>query len=160
MKEAICYKLNKENGLAYHPDEVIVSCGAKHSLFNAILTLCDTDDEVLLPVPFWVTYVEQIRLAGGKPVFIHCDPKTLRISWEDILSKITNKTKLFILNNPSNPSGIVWDIEILKMCIRDRLRSDELPVGRVTGEIVEGVFVVEGDGVTTVELVSVEIPKS
>lgn len=114
LKEAICYKLNKENGLAYHPDEVIVSCGAKHSLFNAILTLCDTDDEVLLPVPFWVTYVEQIRLAGGKPVFIHCDPKTLRISWEDILSKITNKTKLFILNNPSNPSGIVWDIEILK----------------------------------------------
>ena len=50
LKEAICYKLNKENGLAYHPDEVIVSCGAKHSLFNAILTLCDTDDEVLLPV--------------------------------------------------------------------------------------------------------------
>ena len=114
LKEAICHKLNKENGLSYHPDEVIVSCGAKHSLFNAILTLCDVGDEVLLPVPYWVTYVEQIRLAGGKPVFIHCEPKTLRISWEDILNKVTDKTRLFILNNPSNPSGIVWDVEILK----------------------------------------------
>ena len=114
LKEAICNKLDQENGLTYHPDEIIVSCGAKHSLYNAILTLCDPGDEVLLPIPYWVTYVEQIRLAGGIPVFINCDPKTLQVSWEEIVSKVTDKTRLIILNNPSNPSGIVWDIEILR----------------------------------------------
>ena len=114
LKEAICNKLDQENGLTYHPDEIIVSCGAKHSLYNAILTLCDPGDEVLLPIPYWVTYVEQIRLAGGIPVFINCDPKTLQVSWEEIVNKVTDKTRLIILNNPSNPSGIVWDIEILR----------------------------------------------
>ena len=114
LKEAICNKLDQENGLTYHPDEIIVSCGAKHSLYNAILTLCDPGDEVLLPIPYWVTYVEQIRLAGGIPVFINCDPKTLQVSWEEIVNKVTDKTWLIILNNPSNPSGIVWDIEILR----------------------------------------------
>ena len=114
LKEAICNKLDQENGLTYHPDEIIVSCGAKHSLYNAIITLCDPGDEVLLPIPYWVTYVEQIRLAGGIPVFINCDPKTLQVSWEEIVNKVTDKTRLIILNNPSNPSGIVWDIEILR----------------------------------------------
>ncbi|NLJ37420.1 MAG: pyridoxal phosphate-dependent aminotransferase [Candidatus Atribacteria bacterium] len=137
LKEAICHKLKKENGLTYHPDEVIVSCGAKHSLFNAILTLCDTDDEVLLPVPYWVTYVEQIRLAGGKPVFILCDPKTLRISWEDILNKITDKTKLIIINNPSNPSGIVWELETLKKIADLAIEKDILII---SDEIYENLI--------------------
>ena len=114
LKEAICVKFKRENGLDYRPEEIIVSCGAKHSLYNAILTLCDAGDEVLLPLPYWVTYVEQIRMAGGTPVFIDCDPKTLMIDWDDIEKKMTDRTRMIILNNPSNPSGVVWDTESLQ----------------------------------------------
>ncbi|HXL02902.1 MAG TPA: pyridoxal phosphate-dependent aminotransferase [Candidatus Atribacteria bacterium] len=114
LKEAISKKLERENGLFYTPQEIIVSCGAKHSLFNAILTLCNPGDEVLLPKPYWVTYLEQIKLAEGKPVFLEPSPSIFTVSIEEIKKALTPRTHLLIINNPSNPTGVVWEEEELE----------------------------------------------
>ncbi|MBP9015738.1 MAG: pyridoxal phosphate-dependent aminotransferase, partial [Candidatus Atribacteria bacterium] len=102
------------NGLSYLPQEIIVSCGAKHSLFNAILSLCNPGDEVLLPKPYWVTYLEQIKLAEGKPIFLEPSPSTLTVSIEEIKKALTPRTRFLILNNPSKPTGVVWEKEELE----------------------------------------------
>ncbi len=114
LKEAICEKLKRENNLHYTKEEIIVSCGAKHVLFNALMALCNPKDEVLLPKPYWVTYYEQIALAGGKPVLLECNPETLIVPIEEIERNISANTKFLILNNPSNPSGVVWSKETLE----------------------------------------------
>ncbi|MGQ9473797.1 MAG: pyridoxal phosphate-dependent aminotransferase [Candidatus Caldatribacteriaceae bacterium] len=114
LKEAIREKLLQENDLDYQRDEIIVSCGAKHSLYNAIMTLCSPGDEVLLPIPYWVTYLEQIKLAGGKPVLVPCNPDTLLFDLEELKRNITPQTRLLILNNPSNPTGAVLPKEFLQ----------------------------------------------
>jgi len=153
LKEAIIAKLKRENDLDYRPEEIIVSCGAKHSLYNAILTLCDTRDEVLLPIPYWVTYAEQIRLAGSTPVFINCDPKTLLIHFDDIKKKITNRTRMMILNNPSNPSGVVWDEESLQELATLAIESD---IVVISDEIYEHL-VYDGAKITSIASFSPEI---
>lgn len=124
LREAICEKLKRENGLSYSPQEVIVSCGAKHSLYNAIMALCDPGDEVLLPVPFWVTYLEQIRLAGGEAVLIPCLKDSLAPDIEALERAITPRTKLLILNNPSNPTGVVLQEEALAQIARIAVEKD------------------------------------
>ncbi len=114
LRKAISKKLERENGLSYLPQEIIVSCGAKHSLFNAILSLCNPGDEVLLPKPYWVTYLEQIKLAEGKPIFLEPSPSTLTVKIEEIKKALTPRTRLLILNNPSKPTGVVWEKEELE----------------------------------------------
>lgn len=114
LKEAIREKFSRENDLDYQRDEIIVSCGAKHSLYNAIMTLCSPGDEVLLPIPYWVTYLEQIKLAGGKPVLVPCNPDTFLFDLEKLKRSITSRTRLLILNNPSNPAGVVLLKEFLQ----------------------------------------------
>jgi aspartate aminotransferase len=130
LKEVITKKLLKENNLQYSPKEILVTNGAKQALFNIIMTLVDKDDEVIVPVPYWVSYVEMIKMAQGKPVFLKTkdfivDP--------DLLEKtITKKTKLLILNSPNNPTGAVYDEKILekiaKICVKHNLLviSDEI----------------------------------
>jgi aspartate aminotransferase len=116
LKKAVAEKLKKENGLDYEPSEIIVSVGAKHSLFNAVLTLVCPGDEVLIPAPYWVTYPEQVGLAGGKSVFVPTDPKDgfkLRAAAVRKLVK-KGKTKLLILNSPNNPTGAVYDEKDLR----------------------------------------------
>ncbi len=134
LKEAISKKLEGENGLFYSPREIIVSCGAKHSLFNAILTLCNPGDEVLLPKPYWVTYLEQIKLAGGKPVFLEPSPATFTVGIEEIRKALTPYTRILILNNPSNPTGVVWEEEELEK-IAELAKEQDLVV--VSDEIYE-----------------------
>ncbi|MBI5229546.1 pyridoxal phosphate-dependent aminotransferase, partial [Candidatus Micrarchaeota archaeon] len=107
LKEAICEKLRKENGLVYDKSEVVISCGAKHVLYNIFQVLLDEGDEVLLPVPYWVSYVEQIKLGGGKPVFVETDDE-FEIIPEKINEKISSKTKILLINSPNNPSGAVY----------------------------------------------------
>ncbi|WP_406614929.1 pyridoxal phosphate-dependent aminotransferase [Candidatus Caldatribacterium sp.] len=124
LREAICEKLKRENGLLYSPQEVIVSCGAKHSLYNAIMTLCEPGDEVLLPIPFWVTYLEQIRLAGGEPIFVPCVKESLAPDLGALERAITPRTKLLILNNPSNPTGVVLDEKALERIARIAVEKD------------------------------------
>ncbi|MBU4561198.1 pyridoxal phosphate-dependent aminotransferase [bacterium] len=109
LKEAICKKLKKDNDLDYEPGQIIVSCGAKHSLYNAMQVLCESGDEVLLPSPYWVSYPEQIRLSGAEPVIIETEEEEgFKIKIERLREKITSRTKLLILNSPSNPTGAVY----------------------------------------------------
>ncbi|MBM3253320.1 MAG: pyridoxal phosphate-dependent aminotransferase [Candidatus Omnitrophica bacterium] len=115
LKEAILVKLKTDNKLEYTPDEVIVSCGAKHSIFNAILTLCDQDDEVILPSPYWVSYPEMIKVAGAKAEILNTTQETnFKITPKQLENTINSKTKLLILNSPSNPTGMVYSEKELK----------------------------------------------
>jgi len=115
LKEAIIEKLKKENRVEYIPSEIIVSSGAKQCLFNAILTLCNPGDEVLLPIPCWVSYTEQIKFAQAVPIFIPTyQEEAFQLSAAQVEEKIAPKTKLLLLNSPHNPTGVVYDQEELK----------------------------------------------
>ncbi|MCD5401989.1 aminotransferase class I/II-fold pyridoxal phosphate-dependent enzyme, partial [candidate division NPL-UPA2 bacterium] len=114
LKEAICNKLKEDNDLDYEPAQIIVSCGAKHSLYNAIQIICEEGDEVILPSPYWVSYPEQIKLSGARAVYVETGAEDdFKISSEKFLKKITSRTKLLILNSPNNPTGAVYAREEL-----------------------------------------------
>ncbi|MFH0940221.1 MAG: pyridoxal phosphate-dependent aminotransferase [Planctomycetota bacterium] len=109
LKKLIVEKLWRENGLEYKPENIIVSNGGKQSLYNLMQVLVDEGDEVIIPAPYWVSYVEQVRLAGGKPVIIETDESTaFKITPRQIEDVITKKSRLFIHNSPSNPTGTVY----------------------------------------------------
>ncbi len=110
LKEAICRKFKKDNGLEYKPSQVVVSCGAKHSIYNVIQVLCQKGDEVIIPSPYWVSYPEFVRLAGATPVILNTKREEgFRLTKAALKKAITKKTKLLILNSPSNPTGTVYD---------------------------------------------------
>lgn len=114
LKEAICEKLRKENGLEYSPADVVVSCGAKHSILNVVLALVDEGEEVIIPAPYWVSYPQQVKMAGGKPVIINTDmAHHFKLTPDQLRSALTPRTKLLILNSPSNPTGTVYTREEL-----------------------------------------------
>ena len=109
LKEAVCEKFRKDNNLDFSPKEILISCGAKHSIFNAILALCDEGDEIILPCPYWVSYPEMIKVAGAKPVILKATQEnSFKIKPEQLREAVTPKTKLLILNSPSNPTGMVY----------------------------------------------------
>ena len=110
LRQAIAEKLEKENNLSYTPEQIIVCCGAKQAIFNAIMALVDEGDEVLLPAPYWVSYPEMINFAGGKIINIPTDEQTnFKVTGKLLKSYLTAKSKLFILNSPSNPTGMVYN---------------------------------------------------
>lgn len=121
LRAAIAKKLYDENQLTYKPEEIIVSSGAKHSLYNIFMAILNPGDEVLLPAPYWVSYPEQIRLAQGVPVILPTDEATgFKITPQQVEQAITNKTKAILLNSPSNPTGAVYtkaEIEALAAVI-------------------------------------------
>lgn len=109
LRKAICGKLDRENGLKYNPNEIIVSSGAKHSLSNAFAAILNPGDEVIVPVPYWVSYTEIIKLNGGIPVLVDTKPDNdFKITKESLEAAITNNTKAILLNTPSNPTGSVY----------------------------------------------------
>ncbi len=109
LRQAIADKLNAENGLSYAPSEIIVSSGAKHSLYNIFMVILNPGDEVLLPAPYWVSYPEQIRLAGGVVVAMPTNESThFKITPAQLEAAITDKTKAILINSPSNPTGAVY----------------------------------------------------
>ncbi|WP_375724083.1 pyridoxal phosphate-dependent aminotransferase [Arcobacter sp. KX21116] len=113
-KKAIITKLKKDHGLNYNLDEIIISNGAKHSLFNLFQVLIEDGDEVIIPAPYWVTYPEQVKFSNGVPVFIETDDTTsFKVTAEQIKAAITSKTKVLLLNTPSNPTGAVYTKEEL-----------------------------------------------
>ncbi|MGB5917490.1 pyridoxal phosphate-dependent aminotransferase [Arcobacter sp.] len=113
-KKAIINKLKKDHGLNYTLDEIIISNGAKHSLFNLFQVLIEEGDEVIIPAPYWVTYPEQVKFSNGVPVFIETDDTTsFKATAEQIKAAITPKTKVLLLNTPSNPTGAVYTKEEL-----------------------------------------------
>jgi len=108
LKLAICEKFKKDNGLIYKPENILVSNGAKQCLYNVIQALVDPNDEALIQIPYWVSYEEMVKLAEGKCVFLKPN-KQLKITADQIEKAITPKTKILILNSPSNPTGVVYD---------------------------------------------------
>ena len=114
-KQAIINKLKKDHNLDYELGDIVVSNGAKHSLFNLCQLLIEEGDEVVIPAPYWVTYPEQVKFSGGTPVFIETDDTTsFKITAEQLKEVITPKTKALILNTPSNPTGGVYTKEELQ----------------------------------------------
>jgi len=109
LKKAICDRFKQDSGLEYDPSQVIVSCGAKHSIYNIVQVLCEAGDEVIIPAPYWVSYPEMVRVAEATPVFIDTAEKdNFKITPAQLQKAITKKTKLLILNSPSNPTGQVY----------------------------------------------------
>jgi len=125
LKKGICDFMKREFGLDYTPDCVCVSSGAKHSIFIALQTLLNPGDEVLLPAPYWVTYAEAVRMAGGVPVIIETtEEMRFKVSGEVLESYVTDKTKLLILTSPSNPTGMVYTEGELQEIIQVVLKHD------------------------------------
>ncbi len=114
LLKAISDKLKRENGLNYEPNQIIVSNGAKQSLFNLFQTVIDEGDEVIIPAPYWVTYPEQVKYSGGIPVIIDTDEKSgFKMTADQLKNAITPKTKMIVLTSPSNPTGSVYTKEEL-----------------------------------------------
>jgi aspartate aminotransferase len=114
LREAVCVKLKRDNGLDYTPEQIVVSTGAKQSIANLVLAIVDAGDEVVIPTPFWVTYSEIVRVAGGTPVFVKAKLENgYKITPEQLEAAITEKTKLFMFSSPCNPSGAVYSKEEL-----------------------------------------------
>ena len=109
LREAIAQKLQQDNHLAYDAKNIMVTNGGKHSLYNLIMALIDPGDEVIIPSPFWVSYPEMVELAGGKPVIVETTAENnYKLSADQLKAAITPKTRLFVFNSPSNPTGMVY----------------------------------------------------
>jgi len=133
LREAIVTKFKKDNGLDYKANQVVVSCGAKHSLFNIIQVLIDDGDEVVFQAPYWVSYPEMVKAAGGKSVVVPTNASSnYKITPELLKKYITPKTKLLIINSPSNPTGVMYHKEelakIAEICVAHKIYviSDEI----------------------------------
>ncbi len=163
LREAVCQKFQEDQGLSYKPEQVVISCGAKHSLYNLIQVLCSPGDEVLIPSPYWVSYPEMVYLAGGTPVFIDCpQSEGFKLSPERLKKAVTPRSKILILNSPSNPTGAVIDERTLRaiadivvekdlVCISDEIyeyylygKDRHVSIASFGDEIKKRTFVVNG----------------
>ncbi|MGL5314435.1 MAG: pyridoxal phosphate-dependent aminotransferase [Peptostreptococcaceae bacterium] len=126
LREEICNKLLRENNCNYSLDEIVVSSGAKNCITNTLLALTNPNDDILLPKPYWVSYPEMIKLVNANPVFIDTKKQnSFKLSKEDLKNNVTSKTKLLILNNPSNPAGTIYTkeelTEIVAFCLENNI---------------------------------------
>ena len=116
LRQAIAEKHKKENGLDYKPSQIIVSCGGKHSCYNVIIATCEPGDEVVIPAPYWLSYPEMVKLAGATPVIIETTDKTeFKVTPAQLRAAITPRTRLLVLNSPSNPTGSVYTPDEIKV---------------------------------------------
>lgn len=114
LRESICAKFKRDNDLTYTPDQIVVSTGAKQSLINVILSLVNPGDEVIIPAPYWVSYIEQVRMAGGIPVVIETSiEQDFKVTGAQLKAALTPKSKLMIFSNPCNPTGSAYTKEEL-----------------------------------------------
>jgi aspartate aminotransferase len=133
LREAISKKFHEENGISYSPEQIIVSAGGKHSLINVILSIVNPGEEVIILAPYWVSYYDQVILAGGKPVIISASiDNDFKIRPEQLEAAITDKTRLLIFNSPSNPTGMVYS------------RAEMEKIARIV-EKQEGLFVISDE---------------
>ncbi len=129
LREAIARKLNNDNQLNYKPNNVIVTNGGKHSLSNLMLALIESGDQVIIPAPYWLSYPEMVKLAGGTPIVVKTTAETdYKITPEQLRQAITPKTKLFVLNSPSNPTGTVYNPAEIKALAEVIVEHDLLVV--------------------------------
>lgn len=163
LRQAVCRKFDEDQGLKYTPDNVVISCGAKHSLYNLIQVLCNPGDEVLIGSPYWVSYPEMVYLADGKPVFIETlQSEGFKVTPERLKKAITPKSRIVILNSPSNPTGGILEEKDLRalaqiivekdlVCISDEIYeyylydgSKHVSIASFNDEIKKRTFVVNG----------------
>lgn len=115
LKNAICEKFKNDHGLDYGIENIVVSNGGKHSLTNIFMAICEDGDEVIIPAPFWVSYPEMVKMAGGVPKFLNTtEENDFKFSPEELEACITDKTRALVLNTPSNPTGMVYTEEALE----------------------------------------------
>ncbi|SFJ69281.1 pyridoxal phosphate-dependent aminotransferase [Thermoflavimicrobium dichotomicum] len=115
LKEAIIQKLKRDNQLEYQSNQITVAVGAKHALYNLFQAILDPGDEVIIPAPYWVSYIEQVKLAGGVPVIVNGkEENSFKITPEQLKEAISDRTKAVLINSPSNPTGMLYDKEELK----------------------------------------------
>ena len=143
LREAICKKFKRDNGLDYSPDEIVVSTGAKQSIANAVLCIVNPGDEVIIPAPFWVSYLEILKLAEGKPIMIDTTIESdFKMSPEQLEKSITSKTRLIMLSTPCNPTGSVYNREELKALAQVIIKYPELYI--ISDEIYEHINFIGG----------------
>ena len=126
LKEAICGRMKADLNLEYKPSQVVVASGAKHNVYIALQAVVNPGDEVIIAAPYWVSYYEMIKMAGGVPVVVTAEESAhFKITPEQLKNAITDKTKLFLLNNPSNPTGMIYSEEelraIAEVCVRSNI---------------------------------------
>lgn len=163
LREAIAQKLSRENGLNYKAENIIVTNGGKHSLFNLMMALIEPGDEVIIPAPYWLSYPEMVKLMGGEPVILPTDARTnYKVTPEQLRQAITSKTKLFVLNSPSNPTGMVYspaevkalaevivekDILVVSDEIYEKIIYDDiqhLSIGAVSSDVLNNTIISSG----------------
>jgi aspartate aminotransferase len=163
LKKEIALKLKNDQGLDYKLNEIIVTNGAKHGLYTLFQVLLNDGDEVIIPIPYWVSYPEQVKLAGGNPVYVEgMEENGFKITPEQLKSKISDKTRAVIINSPSNPTGMVYTKEELKalgdVCLENEILiiSDEIyekliygnaehtSIAEISGELKELTIVING----------------
>lgn len=154
MKQAVCRRMKEDCGLDYAPSQVVVSSGAKHCVYIALRALVNPGDEVILPAPFWVSYLELIKMAGAKPVVVTAEESAgFKMTAEQLAAAITPKTKAFILNNPNNPTGMVYSKEelsaIARVCVEKDIYviSDEVYYGLLYDGVKSASFASLGEDV-------------
>ena len=139
LKDAIVNKFKKENNLIFNSDEVIVSAGCKQSIFNLLQVIIDNDDEVLIPEPYWVSYADMVVYAGGKPILIESSyENNFDLNFDLIEKNINDKTKLFMLNSPNNPSGKYFNSTTLKKLAELLRKYDKIYIS--SDDIYEHIF--------------------
>jgi aspartate aminotransferase len=133
LRQAVADKFKRDNGLTYSPSQVIISCGGKHACFNVMLATCQEGDEVIIPAPYWLSYPEMAKLAGATPVILETTDHTeFKVTPTQLRAAITPRSRLFILNSPSNPTGTVYTPDEIKelgdICIEKGvlIMSDEI----------------------------------
>ena len=115
LRQAVADKFKRENGLDYKPTDIVVSNGAKHSLVNAFMAICNPGDEVIIPAPYWVSYPEMVKLADGVPVIVNASAENnFKVTVGELKNALTDKTKAIVINSPSNPTGMVYTEDELR----------------------------------------------
>jgi aspartate aminotransferase len=138
LKDAIIEKFKRDNGLTYKQDEIIVSCGAKHTLYNIFQSVCNKGDNVIIPVPFWVSYEEMVKLSDAEPVFVKTEERNNFVpNPKDIEKAVNSKTKIIIINSPSNPTGAVYPESVLKEIADIAVKKDVL---LISDEVYEKII--------------------
>jgi aspartate aminotransferase len=166
LKEAICTMVHDDYGLQIKPENVIVSCGAKHSLFNLFLSLFEEGDEVIVPGPYWVSYPPMIEMTGAKAVTIDTRPTGMKLHADMVAEAITKRTRGIIINSPSNPSGMVFEKkeleDIAELCVKNDMViiSDDIyrkiifdnlsffSIASISPEVAKRTFIIEGSSKT------------
>ena len=167
LKEAVCQRMKADCGLDYMPSQVVIASGAKHNVYIALRALVDPGDEVILPAPFWVSYLEMTKMVGAVPVIVTAGESSgFKMTAQQLEEAITPKTKCLILNNPSNPTGMVYSREELEaiadVCVRHQIYviADEIYYGLIYDGLSFTSFASLGDEIKELTILINGVSKS